>query len=183
MSRVYSMGMYCFSEVELSCVKYNKSWKVCTSHMCFHNFTICKYSWDIMPQDVLGLIPCRVLGNFQVNCSFCLYSVAMGSSQPLNTNDYQGISLGVKCNWQVELTVLPNVKVKMEAQHVGGFHSTTTIPWTPPAYQESAPIYCAQFCPLYILHQGIYSSFSACKSPVYLAVIFYSLLCSLMIDQ
>ena len=31
----------------------------------------------------MGLIPCWVLGNFQVTFSFCLHSVALGSNQPV----------------------------------------------------------------------------------------------------
>jgi hypothetical protein len=44
-----------------------------------------------------------------------------GVHSAYNTNEYQGISLGVKCGRRVELTALPsvvsNVKVRMLAQH------------------------------------------------------------------
>ena len=33
----------------------------------------------------------------------------------------------VKCDWHVEQTVLPNVRVKMEAQHARGFQCTIAM--------------------------------------------------------
>ena len=78
-----AQDLYCCSEVQLGCVQENKSGKVCTSHLCFHNVTICRYGSGIMPQDkVLCSIPGRALGNIQVICSFCVHVVAMGSCQP-----------------------------------------------------------------------------------------------------
>jgi hypothetical protein len=51
----------------------------------------------------MGSVPGRVLGNFQGPRSFWLHSVAIKSTQPL-TDEYQGISLGIKCSWHVQLT-------------------------------------------------------------------------------
>jgi len=67
-------------------------------------------------------IPGRALGSIQVIFPVCPRAVAMGFCQPLTEMSTRGG--GVKCDWHVEQTVVPNVKVKMEAHHVGGFHST-----------------------------------------------------------
>jgi len=55
----------------------------------------------------------------------------MGSCQPLTEISTKGFPWGggVKCDLRVEQTVLPNVKVKMEAQHMGGFHSSCRSSW------------------------------------------------------
>jgi hypothetical protein len=52
----------------------------------------------------LGSIPGRVLGNFKVTYSLCRYSVLLGYTQPV-TNEYEGISFGVKCGRRVELII------------------------------------------------------------------------------
>jgi len=96
-----------------------------------------------MPQDkFLGSIPGRALGNIRVICSFCPHAVAMSSCQPLTEMSNKEFPWGVKCDWHVEQTVLPNVKVKMEAQHVGSFHSTCRSSWFLLYYCNSNVIMC-----------------------------------------
>ena len=67
-------------------------------------------------------IPGGVLGNFQVNHSYCLHSVVLGSSQPLT-------EVSIKDFWEVErrpalgannffVLVVPNIKVMKETQNV-----------------------------------------------------------------
>jgi hypothetical protein len=45
------------------------------------------------------------------------------------------------------------------------------LPWKPPAYQEPAQTYCAQFGPLYRSYRWISCSSSTCKRQIYQATV------------
>lgn len=63
-------------------------------------------------------MPCRVLGSFQVNYSFCLHSVAPGSTQPLRERNFLGGKMRPECRADISaLLFVLNCIVRMKAQH------------------------------------------------------------------
>ena len=64
------------------------------------------FRWPTCNLQALRSIHCKVLGNVQVISSLRPYSVALSSTQPLNKNKYQGVSIWVKCGRRVPLTAL-----------------------------------------------------------------------------
>jgi hypothetical protein len=63
-----------------------------------------------VPFSILG----KILGNYQVTYSFCPHSVALGSTQPLT--EVSKVRQARRAN-NSALLVVPNVKLRMEAQH------------------------------------------------------------------
>ena len=67
-------------------------------------------------QEVPGLISSVFLGNFQMTLSLSLHSAALGSTQPL-TESHWSKAWPVCTADNSTILVLPNVKVRMDAQH------------------------------------------------------------------